>query len=276
MNNEKNINNEKIIENILSATVIEQRANRRWGIFFKSVVLSIFIIGIIAINIKSDDISSKRTHVAIINIIGPISGENSNNSYNINNNIKKAFSDPSAKAIVLQMNSPGGSPVESNRIYSEIKRLRGKYKEKKIYAIIGDICASGCYYIAAAVDEIYADKNSLVGSIGAIISSFGFVDAMKNLGVERRIFTSSKAKSRLDPFSQITDEDSNSINEILGDIHKNFVSAVKEGRGEKLDYENEKIFSGEIFSGSKGMELGLIDSIGGLQYVMEDVIGLYE
>jgi len=191
----------------------------------------------------------------------------------INDHLRRAFKSKAAAGIILDINSPGGSAVESHRIYKEIRRLRQQYPDKKVYAVIGDLCASGGYFIAAAADEIYGDEASMVGSIGVIFSSFGFVDAMDKLGVERRVQTAGDNKNLLDPFSPQTEAEAAVIDKILSNIHEVFIGAVKEGRGSRI-HSRADIYSGAVFGGDDSVRLGLMDGFNDVGGVARDLIGV--
>lgn len=216
--------------------------------------------------------SKKIPHTAYIDIVGEIAKGTQNDADNVIASLRKAFSNEHSKAVVLRINSPGGSPVQSNQIYREVRRLKDKY-DKKTYAVIDDIGASGGYFIAAAADEIYADESSIVGSIGVISASFGFSDLMEKVGVERRVFVSGNNKSMLDPYSPVTEEAEEQWQSILKSTHEMFISRVKEGRGERLDDTNELLFSGFVWSGQQAVDLGLIDGFGSLASVSGELVG---
>lgn len=185
--------------------------------------------------------------------------------------LKDAFRESNAKAVLLRINSPGGTPVQAGTLYKEIRRLREKHPEKKVYAVITDIGASGAYYVAAAADEIYADPSSLIGSIGVISDGFGFVDAMSKVGVERRVITAGKNKGFMDPFSPLNPEHKAFMEEVLRNVHQQFVGAVKQGRGARLK-DDPELFSGLVWSGEQALSLGLIDGFGSPGSVARDVI----
>ena len=215
-----------------------------------------------------------QNYTTVIEVTGAITAANAdNNSEIINKKINKAFNSRRSKGIVLKLNSPGGSPVEANIIYKNIIKNKERHAGKKIYALIGDICASGCYYIATAADGIFADDNSIVGSIGAVWSSFGFVDAMDKLGIERRVITSVKNKSMLDPFKPVNAQDQSVIEEIVKGVHENFVDTVIATRGTKIAKTGyAEAFSGKIFLSEKAIELGLIDGVNDLETISYELI----
>lgn len=266
----------KLVERLAESSFREQRASRRWGVFFK-----LFFFGyVIALTVlfyqePPDFIAHEQPHAAVIEINGVINPAGDNDAWNVNALLREAFEADAAKGVILRINSPGGSPVESNRIYEELIRLRGKYPEKKVYAVAGDLCASGGYYIAAGADEIYVDKNSVIGSIGVILAGFGFVEAIEKFGVERRVQTAGGNKSILDPFLPLEYGDEARMTSILNAIHENFKTAVREGRGARLS-GNPDVFSGAVFSASRGVELGLADGYGDTDYVAREVIGVDE
>ena len=270
-------NDRQIVERLAEMSLREQRARRRWGVFFRLLLLGyVFSLTILFFIEPPEGVSVyDQPHAAVVNISGIIAAGGDNDALQINEALKSAFENDAVKGIILRINSPGGSPVESNRIYRELQRLRALHMDKKVYAVAGDFCASGGYYIAAAADEIYVDENSLIGSIGVILSGFGFVDAMEKLGVERRVRTAGKSKNMLDPFLPADARDETHIDQILSQIHDNFVAAVRAGRGERLR-GGEEIFSGAIFSGVRGIELGLADGIGDSDYVAREIIGVEE
>lgn len=260
-----------LLEKAVLASVQEQRRARRWSIFFKLVFLSIFIA--LIFSLFSDHTARKplSAHTAVINIDGIIDSE-VNNSKMINEGIRAAFEEHQAQGIILQLNSPGGSPVQSNEVFNEILRLRALHPKKKIYAVMSDVCASGCYYIAAAANEIYANPASLVGSIGVLFDGFGFVDTLGKVGAQRRLFTAGKNKGFMDPFSPVTPEMSIFLQSMLDDTHQLFINDVKEGRGQRLK-ENDLTFSGIAWTGHQALEQGLVDGLGGAEYVAREIIG---
>lgn len=267
------------VEELAAASLREKRAARRWGILFKSLLLLyIFTITWVSLAPMESSFDNKEEgegHAAIIRIAGLIADGEDTASSLVNAQLREAFENKNAKGIILEINSPGGSAVESHRIYQEIRRLREKFPDKKVYAVAGDFCASGGYFIAAAADEIFADPASLIGSIGVIFSSFGFVEAMEKLGVERRVQTAGNSKNILDPFSQETIDGRAAIEGILQDIHQVFIDAVRQGRGERLR-DDPDIFNGSIYSGNRSLEMGLIDGFDDIGGVARDKIGVEE
>ncbi len=265
----------RLIEKMVNSLHVEHRRSRRWGIFFKLLtfvylfsLLAIFYVG------KSFDTDKvvPQDHTAVVEVKGPIMDDEQASADSIILALRDAFKADHSQAVILRINSPGGSPVQAGYVYDEIKRLRDLHPEKKLYAVITDIGASGAYYIAAAADEIYADKASLVGSIGVISSSFGFVDLIDKLGVERRTLTAGENKAFLDPFSPLKDKDRVFWQSVLNTTHQQFINQVKQGRGDRLKGGDE-LFSGLVWSGEQALELGLIDGLGSSSMVARDIIG---
>jgi protease-4 len=213
-------------------------------------------------------------YTALVDLDGVITADSVASADNVIAGLRSAF-DSSAKGIILRGNSPGGSPVQASYINDEIKRLRKKHPEKPLYAVIEDVCASGCYYAIAAADKIYANKSSVVGSIGVLMNGFGFVDTLKKVGVERRLLTAGKNKGFLDPFSPLLPRYREHAQELLDAIHQQFIDVVKRGRGAALK-ENKDLFSGYYWTGDKAVALGLVDALGSAGYVARDVIGAEE
>ena len=270
--------NEKFQQDVLTklafASLTEQRRTRRWGIFFKSLfAFYLFLVLIVMLTSGTDERTSFESgrHTALIDIKGVIGAGKDASADNVITGLRDAFEDKNTVGIILRINSPGGSPVQAGYIYDEIKRLRGKYPKTKVYAVITDICASGGYYIASAADEIYADKASLVGSIGVIMNGFGFVDTLKKLGVERRLYTAGTHKGFLDPFSPEKEGEVAHVHAMLDNIHQQFIDAVKAGRGDRLK-DNKDLFSGLIWTGQEGLKLGLVDGLASSSTVARDII----
>ncbi|MFI8690423.1 signal peptide peptidase SppA [Stutzerimonas kunmingensis] len=270
-------NSWKLLEKTLLAGVQEQRRARRWGIFFKLLTF-IYLFGALALFSPALHFGSSKgaegSHTAVINVRGMIADEEPASADNVVGALRAAFEDANTKGVVLRINSPGGSPVQSGYIYDEIRRLRGEYPAIKVYAVITDLGASGAYYIASAADEIYADKSSLVGSIGVTAATFGFVETMEKLGVERRVYTAGEHKAFLDPFQPEKPEETQFWRGVLATTHQQFIDSVKRGRGDRLQEEQHpELFSGLIWSGEQALELGLIDGLGSAAHVAREVIG---
>ncbi|WP_148863177.1 signal peptide peptidase SppA [Marinobacter fonticola] len=264
----------KLIEKLVMSLQSEQRKSRRWGIFFKvlTFVYLFALLFMLKAPVESGLGDAVGEHTALIEIRGPIASEEEANADSIVGALRDAFEAPDAKAIVLRINSPGGSPVQSGYINDEIERLRQVHPDKKVYAVIADIGASGAYYIAAAADEIYADKASLVGSIGVVAGGFGFTGLMDKVGVDRRLYTSGEHKAFLDPFSPEEPEEVSFWNEVLDTTHQQFIEQVREGRGDRLK-DSKELFSGLIWTGEQALGLGLVDGLGSASYVARDIIG---
>ena len=265
----------ELLESITHGALKEQRRARRWGIFFKLLTFG-WLFSMAAMMFNSMQVSDAAlgvsdSHTALVEIDGQIGGKDVKADVVVAG-LRAAFEDEGTKAVILRINSPGGSPVQSGYIYDEIRRLRGLNPEIPLYAVIVDMGASGGYYIAAAADKIYADKASLVGSIGVISSGFGFVDAMEKLGVSRRTYTSGENKAFLDPFQDVNADAAKQWQTSLDTIHEQFIHAVKTGRGERLA-DNPDIFSGMVWSGEQAQALGLIDGLGSSGYVAREVVG---
>lgn len=266
----------ELLEKLAFASLDESRKARRWGIFFK-IFIAVYLI-IVLLIMQSGSWSEKALasrYTALVELDGEISADSNANADNIIKGLRDAFEDKAAVGVILHANSPGGSPVQSAYIFDEILRLREKYPDKLLYAVIGDMCASGCYYAVAAADKIYASPASIVGSIGVLMDGFGFVDTMKKLGIERRLLTAGENKGILDPFSPLDSKSRRHAQKMLDEIHVQFIDAVKQGRGAALK-PNKEIFSGLFWSGAKAKELGLVDEYGSAGSVARDVIGAEE
>ncbi|NLC24024.1 MAG: signal peptide peptidase SppA [Oxalobacter sp.] len=264
----------EMIEKMLTAGLKEQRAKRRWSIFFKFVGIAIVLI--IFGMAKTFDLSSSETvpmesHAALIKINGVIQSEGKASAENIIKALQKAFGEKKTVGIILRINSPGGSPVQAGRIYDEIQRLKQQYPDKPVHVVVEEMCASGGYYIAAAANNIYVDKASLVGSIGVLVNGFGFTGLMDKVGIERRLMTSGKNKAFMDPFSPQNPQQKQYVQELIDEIHEQFIAVVKTGRGDRLK-ENGNIFSGLVWTGTKAIELGLADELGNVDSVARDVL----
>lgn len=266
-----------LLEKTLLAGVQEQKRARRWGTFFKLLTF-VYLFGALALfapQLNLQDATARgKPHTALIEVRGMIADQEEASADNIVSSLRAAFKDPNTKGVVLRINSPGGSPVQSGYIYDEIRRLRDQHQDTKVYAVITDLGASGAYYIASAADAIYADKASLVGSIGVTASGFGFVGIMEKLGIDRRIYTAGQHKAFLDPFQPPKDEETAFWKSVLETTHKQFIDSVKQGRGDRLkDKEHPELFSGLIWSGEQALQLGLIDGLGSSSYVARELVG---
>ena len=263
------------LKEVAMAGIKEQRSSRRWSIFFKifSLLVLLLFIGAIFGGMagKNKRLSAATSYTAVVDVQGVIMQGAEASADNIIPALQDAFDDPKAKGVLIRCNSPGGSPVQSAYVYDEIKRLRGIYPEKKVVAVASDVCASGGYFIIAAAEEIYADKSSIVGSIGVRMQGFGVVELMEKVGVESRELTAGKNKAILDPFSPRNAEHEAFIKKQLDNTHQHFIRAVKAGRGDRLGTDPD-IFSGLFWTGEDAKGLGLIDGYGSPASVARDII----
>lgn len=264
----------KALVDLANGALKEQRAARRWGIAFKFLFL-VYLIAIAVLYTPSlwTDSETSEAHTALVDLDGVIAPGGEVDADRIVSGLRAAFKDEGTKGVVLRINSPGGSPVQSAYINDEITRLRAKHPEKKLYAVIQDVAASGGYYVAVAADAIYANESSLVGSVGVLMNGFGFPVLMDKLGVERRLHTAGERKGFLDPFTQEKPADVAHIKVMLDELHEQFIGVVKRGRGDKLKGDDEALFSGLIWSGKRSLELGLIDGFGSASHIAREVIG---
>ncbi|RBP51521.1 S49 family peptidase [Arenicella xantha] len=250
--------------------------DRKWRRFFRFLVLGLIILYLMSALLfagsAGSDINASRPHTALVDLSGPIGIKGGVFADQMNVSLRRAFEAKQSKGVVLRINSPGGSPVQSDEINSEITRLRTLYPNKPLHVVVSDICASGGYYVAAAADSIYANPSSIVGSIGVRMDSFGFVDTLEKLGVERRSLTAGENKSILDPFLPVKPAQKAHAEAMLNIVHQQFIDKVKQGRGDKLA-DNPDLFSGLFWSGEQAKMLGLVDDFGSLQSVARDVIG---
>ncbi|MEW6025059.1 MAG: S49 family peptidase [Pseudomonadota bacterium] len=261
------------LEKLVFATIKERRAARRWSIFFRLAFLTVLIVGLwtyLGLSFGSDDENLGR-HTALIEINGEIEAEGSGSADNVIPSLNKAFSDAGSAAVVLRIDSPGGSPVQAGIIVDEIRRLKKGYPDKPLYVVVDEICASGGYYIAAAADKIYVNKASIVGSVGVLMDSFGFTGTMEKLGVERRLMTAGANKGFLDPFSPQSEKHREHAQEMLNEIHQQFISVVRAGRGARLK-ETPETFSGLYWTGAKAVDMGLADGFGTVDTVARDIV----
>ena len=259
------------MERLAFATLQEQRTARRWRTGLRLAWLAFFIaLAWVLLARTSTPMSQSTPHTALIEVRGEISAGSDASAEAVNTALKAAFEDEGARAVVLVINSPGGSPVQAGLINDEIRRLKAKH-DKPVYAVVEESCASAAYYIAVAADSIYVDKASIVGSIGVLMDGFGFNGLMNKLGVDRRLLTAGENKGFLDPFSPMSDKQRAYAQQLLDQIHQQFIAAVKAGRGERLK-ENTEIFSGLFWSGQQAVELGLADQYGSLEFVAREVV----
>ncbi|HLU77853.1 MAG TPA: S49 family peptidase [Burkholderiales bacterium] len=260
-----------VLERLAFSALKEQRRARRWSIFFKLAGFAYLTVLLVLAFDWTPTSEPGDGHTAMVEIDGVIDTAGNASAENIVDSLQAAFKDRGTKGVILRINSPGGSPVQAGIIYDEIRRLRGEHPDIPIYAVVEDICASGGYYIAAAADRIYVDKASLIGSIGVVMSQFGFVETMDKVGVERRVLTAGENKAFLDPFSPLQPEHVEHAKVMLDEIHQQFITAVKEGRGDRLK-DAPGVYSGLIWTGARSLEIGLADALGSVQSVARDVI----
>ncbi len=265
----------KIIEKLALAAVTEQTRARRWGVFFKSLIfIYLFAVFGMAIypKIKQNIGVDSKYHTAVIDVVGVIAEDKDANAADIIESLRDAVKDPHTKGIILHSNSPGGSPVQSAYVYEEIRKIKKERPDLPVYAVVSDMCASGCYYIASASDKIFVNQSSLIGSIGVLMDGFGFVDIMQKMGVERRLLTAGAHKAMLDPFSPPKEDETKYMQGLLDEVHQQFISAVKAGRGDRLK-ETPDMFSGLVWTGEAGVKIGVADGFGNDDYVAKEIIG---
>lgn len=267
-----------LIEKMLGDLQKEQRRSRRWGVFFRALTF-IYLFALLWMFRtpieNAEGMLPEGGFAAVVEVKGTIAADQDANADALIGAIRDAFEEPDAKGLILRINSPGGSPVQAGYVYDEIRRLKATRPDFPVYAVIMDLGASGAYYIAAAADEIYADKASLVGSIGVVGSGFGFVGVMDKVGVERRSYTSGAHKGFLDPFQPEKPEEREFWEGVLDVTHKQFIEQVRKGRGERL-HETSDMFSGLVWSGEQALELGLIDGLGSSSSVARERLGTEE
>lgn len=264
----------QVLEKIALDGVVEQRRRRRWGIFFKLLgfaYLAVVLGAVFEWGGGSEKLVDGHRHTALVRLEGVISPKSDASAENILGALQSAFEDKGTVGVVLSINSPGGSPVQSGMINDEIRRLRKKHTDIPLYVVVEDVCASGGYYVAAAADNIYVDKASIVGSIGVLMDGFGFTGTMDKLGVERRLVTAGENKAFLDPFSPQSAAQKKYAQSMLDEVHQQFIAVVKQGRGKRLK-DNPDLFTGLVWSGAKSVELGLADGYGTVESVARDVL----
>jgi protease-4 len=262
-----------LVTKLATEALAEQRRRRRWGIFFKFLTFAYVTFLLVALIDWEGraDLASGKKHTAMVELNGIISPGADASAEKINSALQAAFKDKNTQGVIMRINSPGGSPVQSQTIYDEMKRLRKKYPDIPLYVVVEDICASGGYFVAAGADKIYVSPSSIVGSIGVLMNGFGFTGLMDKLGVDRRLITAGEHKGMLDPFSPVDAKEVEYAKTLIKDVHQQFINVVKEGRGKRLK-ETPDMFSGLIWTGAKSVELGLADGYGTLDTVARDVI----
>lgn len=263
----------KVLEKLALEALAEQRRARRWGIFFKLLGFGyLVVILVLALGLgRGDHVADDAKFTALVDLTGVIKAKGDANAENVITGLQAAFEDKHTAGVILRINSPGGSPVQSGIINDEMRRLRTKYPAIPLHVVVEDVCASGGYYVAAAADKIFVDKASIVGSIGVLMDGFGFTGTMEKLGIERRLLTAGESKGFLDPFSPQNENHKDHAKQMLGEIHGQFIDVVRKGRGKRLK-ETPEMFSGLMWSGAKSIELGLADGYGTVDSVARDVI----
>jgi protease-4 len=266
-----------VIEKLVFDALVEKRRARRWSIFFKFLFFS-YLVALVVLwfpdKFNSAELGklSNQKHTALVELNGVIADKENASADNVVTGLRNAFEDKNTKGVILRINSPGGSPVQSSYINKEIIRLREKYTDIPIYTVVSDMCASGGYYVAAATDRIYVNESSIVGSIGVRMGGFGFVEVMQDLGVERRLMTAGEHKAIGDPFSPLAEDEKAYFQKLLNQLHEEFIAVVKAGRGDRLTQDDD-LFNGLFWAGKESIELGLADELGSAGTVARDVIG---
>jgi protease-4 len=263
----------EVLEKLVLGTLQEKRRARRWGIFFKLLAFAWLAAALLMAGgwlVREAKVATGR-HTALVELNGVIAAGGEASAEDIVTSLRAAFDDDKTVGVVLRINSPGGSPVQAGIIHDEIRRLRTLHPNTPLYAVVEEVCASGGYYVAAAADRIYVDKASLVGSIGVLMEGFGFVGAMEKLGIERRLLTAGTNKGFLDSFSPLPEDQRRHAQQMLDEIHKQFIDVVRTGRGSRLK-ESPDLFSGLVWTGAHSVEMGLADGMGTVDSVARDVI----
>ena len=260
-----------VLEKLAMEALKEQRRSRRWGIFFKLLTFGYITFAILMLVDWKSTGSKEGRHNALVEITGVIAPGSDSSAEKVITALNSAFKDKGTQGVVLRINSPGGSPVQSQTIYDEMRRLRQKYPQIPLYAVVEDLCASGGYYVAVAADRIYVSKSSIVGSIGVRLDSFGVTGLMEKIGVERRLLTAGENKAMLDPFLPVDEKQKEYALQMIQEVHQQFIGDVRAGRGKRLK-ENPDLFTGLIWTGTKSIELGLADALGSLDFVAREII----
>ena len=267
----------RALEALANDIVVERRRARRWSIFFRLLTRGVLVLGLLLlvglVGAGGQLCIDKCT--AVVQVDGEIDRESRASAENVIEGLHAAFEHPGTKGVLLRINSPGGSPVQSSQIYAEVRRLRAKHPQIPLHAVVEDIAASGAYYIAASADRIYVDPSSLVGSIGVIIDSFGLTGTIEKIGAERRVITAGEDKAFLDPFLPLSEKHRAYAQQMLDEIHRVFIGAVKDGRGPRLK-DSPELYSGLVWTGQRAVDLGLADAFGSVDSVAREVIGAEE
>ena len=263
----------ELVTKLASAALKEQRRARLWGIFFKLLTfVYVTLVLALAVDWKGrTEVAVGKKHTAMVEVSGIIGPGSDASAEKVMSALQASFKDKNTQGVVVRINSPGGSPVQAQTIYDEMRRLRKVYPSIPLYAVVEDICASGGYFVAVGADRIYVAKSSLVGSIGVLMNGFGFTGMMDKLGIERRLITAGENKGFLDPFSPLEEKHREYAQQLTKEIHEQFIGVVREGRGKRLK-ETPELFSGLIWTGQKSIELGLADGLGSVESVARDVV----
>ena len=268
---------EAIVQRLAFAAINEQRRSRRWRIFFL-ILTFIYLTPIVLLTLDINDMNfsgmkkgSSEKHTALVRMNGVIAGDSEASAENIISGLQDAFADKNTAGVILEINSPGGSPVQSAYIYDEMMRLKKEHEDIPLHVVVTDIAASGGYFVASAADNIYVNKSSLVGSIGVRMDSFGLVGLIDKLGIERRLLTAGEHKGLLDPFLPQNEVEKQHLQTMLDQVHKHFIDAVEQGRGDRLK-KSPELYSGLVWSGEEAIKLGLVDGYGSADQVARDVI----
>ena len=263
---------QSVVDRLVFAALKEQTRARRWRVgFMLFFVIYVSVITVILLaGQDTDDRATGEKHTAVVKLNGVIASGEAAGAENIISGLKAAFEHDDTAGVVIEINSPGGSPVQAAYIFDEIMRLKQEYDSVPVHAVVADIAASGGYFVAAAADNIYVNQSSLVGSIGVRMDAFGFVEMMKKIGVERRLLVAGENKGLFDPFLPEQSDQKAHLQSMLNEVHNHFISAVKQGRGDRL-VVNEDTFSGLIWSGEKALGLGLVDAYGTTRSVAREL-----
>lgn len=263
-----------LLERLLLAQAEEQKRARRWNMVRRGLTLVVIAwvayLGFSSTHSWHSPVDTTTPHTAVVNLSGVIEAKGEVDAMAIMDALRAAFEAHGSAGVVLRMNSPGGSPVQSALIYDEVRRLRALYPKKQVIAVVEDVCASGGYFVASAADSIVVNQSSLVGSIGVRMDGFGFTEAMKKIGVERRLLTAGENKAMLDPFLPEDPRHKKATQRMLAEVHEQFIEAVKAGRGKRLS-ENPEVFSGMVYTGAAAIKMGLADGLGSVASVARDV-----
>jgi len=273
------LDRESFNELILSShNELKRQRRSRWAMF--GIKLSLFagVVGMAYMTSQAkiaDSLSNpNKDHVAVVEVYGAIAAGQLADADRLTPALHRAFQSPTSKAVAIRINSPGGSPVHAGRLFAEVNKLKALHPDKTVYSVIEDIGASAAYYIAASADKIYVDQASMVGSIGVITEGFGYDSIMEKVGVERRVLQAGKFKALLDPYAPANDGVTEHWQAMLDEVHDQFIAAVKEGRGDRLNLELEPdLFEGLIFTGHRSVELGIADSLGSLNDISREEVG---